>query len=319
MISQRNAINSVFEGIISMAGPANSLTSIFYALGANLAIFVAKLASALYTGSGAMLAEAVHSLADSGNQLLLIVGLRRSKRRPSPDHPLGYGKTIYFWSFIVALILFSMGGMFSVYEGFHKLHNPEPLTAPWIAIAVLFFSIFAEGISLWGCLREVNKTRGERSLYTWFKESRESELLVVFGEDFAALIGLVFALLAISLTILTGNPLFDAMGSITIGLLLIIIALMIGIEVKHLLIGQGVDQQTLRAIATFLENQDEITKVFNIITLQLGKDVMVAVKARMRDYPSPTAMIEAINRCEKRLKAEFPQIVWSFFEPDLRD
>jgi divalent metal cation (Fe/Co/Zn/Cd) transporter len=167
-----------------MSGQANSLTSIFFALGANFAIFVAKLAAALYTGSGAMLAEAIHSLADSGNQLLLIVGLRGAKRPPNDKHPLGYGKTIYFWSFIVALILFSM--------------------------------------------------RGNRTLFTWFRESRKSELLVVFGEDLAALIGLTFALLAVGLAMYTGNPLFDALGSIVIGVLLIIIAVMIGIQVKRL-------------------------------------------------------------------------------------
>ncbi len=302
-----------------MAGHANSLKSIFFALGANLAIFVAKLGAALYTGSGAMLAEAVHSLADSGNQLLLIVGLRGAKRPPNDKHPLGYGKTIYFWSFIVALILFSMGGMFSVYEGIHKLQHPEPLTAPWLAIGVLVFSIIAEAVSLWACLREVNKIRGNRSLFVWFQESRESELLVVFGEDLAALLGLSFALLAVGLAMLTGNPLFDALGSIVIGLLLIIIALMIGMQVKRLLIGQGVDPATYQAITCFLEGQEEIKTVFKLITLQLGSDVMVAVKAEMQEFQNQREMIEAINRCEQRLKQSFPQIVWSFFEPDLRD
>jgi cation diffusion facilitator family transporter len=302
-----------------MAGQANSLKSIFFALAANFSIFVAKLAAALYTGSGAMLAEAIHSLADSGNQLLLIVGLRGAKRPPNDKHPLGYGKTIYFWSFIVALILFSMGGMFSVYEGIHKLQHPEPLSAPWIAIGVLGFSIIAESISLWGCLREVNKIREGRSLFTWFRESRESELLVVFGEDIAALLGLTFALVAVSLAMLTGNPVFDALGSVVIGVLLIIIALMIGIQVKRLLIGQGVDPATHTAIITFLEEQAEIKKVFNLITLQLGQDVMVAVKAEMENYQNQSEMIKAINRCEKRLKAAYPQVVWSFFEPDLQD
>ncbi len=302
-----------------MAGHANSLTSIFFALGANLAIFIAKLGAALYTGSGAMLAEAIHSLADSGNQLLLIVGLRGAKRPANDEHPLGYGKTIYFWSFIVALILFSMGGMFSVYEGIHKLQHPEPLSAPWLAIGVLVFSIIAEGISLWGCLREVNKIRGNHSLFTWFQESRQSELLVVFGEDFAALLGLSFALLAVGLAMLTGNPVFDAMGSIVIGLLLVIIAFMVGLQVKRLLIGQGVDPATKQAIIDFLEDQAEVKKIFKLITLQLGNDVMVAVKAEMQEYPNQREMIEAINRCEQRLKQSFPQIVWSFFEPDIRD
>jgi cation diffusion facilitator family transporter len=302
-----------------MAGKANSLTSIFLALGANFAIFVAKLAAALYTGSGAMIAEAIHSLADSGNQLLLILGLRRAKRPPTDKHPLGYGKTIYFWSFIVALILFSMGGMFSIYEGIHKLNHPEPLVAPWLAITVLLFSIVAESISLWGCLREVNKIRGNHSLFTWFQESRQSELLVVFGEDLAALLGLAFALVAVGLAMLTGNPFFDAIGSIVIGLLLIIIAIMIGIQVKRLLIGQGVDPATKQAITSFLLEQVEIKRVLNLITLQLGSDVMVAVKAEMQDFQNQREMIEAINRCEKRLKKSFPQVIWSFFEPDIRD
>lgn len=302
-----------------MAGKANSLTSIFFALGANFAIFVAKLAAALYTGSGAMMAEAIHSLADSGNQLLLILGLRRAKRPPSDKHPLGYGKTIYFWSFIVALILFSMGGMFSVYEGIHKLNHPEPLAAPWLAITVLLFSIIAESISLWGCLREVDKIRGNHNLFTWFRESRQSELLVVFGEDIAALLGLAFAMVAVGLTMLTGNPFFDALGSIVIGILLIIIALMIGIQVKRLLIGQGVDPATKQAITSFLLEQEEIKRVLNLITLQLGSDVMVAVKAEMQDFQNQREMIEAINRCEKRLKKSFPQVIWSFFEPDIRD
>ncbi|MGB3212062.1 MAG: cation diffusion facilitator family transporter [Desulforhopalus sp.] len=310
---------STFRRNVDHGRQSNSLTSIFFALGANFAIFVAKLAAALHTGSGAMLAEAVHSLADNGNQLLLIIGLKRAKRPPSYDHPLGYGKTIYFWSFIVAVILFSMGGMFSVYEGIHKLQHPEPLTAPWLAIAVLIFSIIAESISLWGCLREVNKVRGDQTLFAWFHESRQSKLLVVFGEDLAALLGLTFALGAVGLAMLTGNPFFDALGSIVIGLLLIIIAVMIGIEVKRLLIGQGVDPATHKAMSAFINKQEGVQDVYHLISLQLGSDVMVAVKAMMREFPGQTAMIQAINRCELRFKKAFPQVIWSFFEPDIRD
>lgn len=298
---------------------ANSLRSIFFALGANSAIFVAKLAAALVTGSGAMLAEAVHSLADSGNQLLLIAGLRQSKKQPTEEYPLGFGKSIYFWSFIVALIMFSLGGMFSMYEGIHKLQHPVPLTSPWIAIGVLVFSIVAESISMWGCVREVNKVRRGRSYFRWFRESRESELLVVFGEDLAALLGLVFALIAVTATMLTGNPFYDACGSIVIGVLLLIIAVMIGVEVKSLLIGQSVDPMVRAEILSFLESRQPIDKVLNLITFQLGSDVMVAVKAEMNEHENQREMILAINSCERELKEKFPQVVWSFFEPDICD
>ena len=166
-----------------MAGGANSLKSILYALVANSLIAVAKGIAAVVTGSGAMLAEAIHSVADAGNQLLLIWGLKQSKTPPNDDHPLGYGKAVYFWSFVVAVVLFSMGGLFSIYEGVHKFMHPEPLKSPEWAVGVLLFAIFAEGFSLWGALREVKKVRFGRSLVRWFEESRQSELIVV-GETF---------------------------------------------------------------------------------------------------------------------------------------
>jgi len=295
---------------------SNSLKSIFFALGANSAIFIAKLAAALITGSGAMMAEAIHSLADTGNQLLLLVGLKQSRRPPTPNYPLGFGKSIYFWSFIVALIMFSLGGMFSIYEGVHKLQHPEPLASPWLAVGVLLFSITAESVSLWGCLREINKVRGKRSLFAWFRESRQSELLVVFGEDAAALLGLTFALAAIGLTMITGNPMYDAMGSIVIGGLLIIVAVGIGIEVKSLLIGQGVEPALKREMVAALEEEEKVNEVLNLLTFQLGKDVMVAVKARMQNCATANDLVDAINACEARFKGRFPETMWLFFEPD---
>ncbi len=302
-----------------MGEHASSLKSILFALGANFSIFIAKLVAAMVTGSGAMLAEAIHSLADSGNQLLLLLGLKQAKKPPTLEYPLGFGKSIYFWSFIVALIMFSMGGVFSIYEGVHKLNHPESLTSAWIAIGVLVFSIIAESVSMWGCVTEVNKVRRNRSYFRWFRESRESALLVVFGEDLAALLGLVFALLAVSLTMITGNPMYDALGSITIGVLLIVIAFLIGIEVKSLLIGQSVDPVIREEMIQFLRSRDEIKQVFNLITFQLGEDVMVAVKIEMEEFESQKDMIEAINRCERGLKTAYPQVLWSFFEPDIHD
>lgn len=302
-----------------MAGQADSLKSILFALVANSAIAVAKGFAALVTGSGAMLAEAIHSVADAGNQLLLILGLKQTRKAPTDDHPLGFGKSIYFWSFLVAVILFSVGGMFSLYEGTHKLMHPEPLTYPWVAIGVLVFAIVAESVSLWGCMREVNKERHGRSIVQWFKNSRSSALIVVFGEDIAALLGLALALLAVVATMLTGNPLWDALGTISIGVLLIVVAVFIAVEVKDLLIGQSVEPKYLAEIKQFLAERTEILEVYNVLTMQFGPDAMVAIKARMVPTGSEQAMIAAINKVELELRSEFEMISWLFFEPDVKD
>ena len=302
-----------------MSCHANSHKAILLALGANFAIFVSKLVAALLTGSGAMLAEAVHSLADCGNQGLLLLGMRQARRPPSDEYPLGWGRALYFWSFLVAILLFSVGGVFSVYEGVHKLGHPEPLKWPWLALGVLVFGVIAEGISMRGCLQEVNKARGEQNLWTWFRETRSSELLVIFGEDLAALIGLSLAALSVGATMLTGNLMFDAMGTVAIGVLLVVVAVALAVEVKALLIGQGVEPRRRAELVAFLENRSEVATVLNLITLQMGQDVMVSVKARMEPVASDRALIEAINTVERAMKAQFPDIRWSFFEPDLVD
>jgi len=302
-----------------MAGQADSLKSILFALFANSAIAVAKGVAALLTGSGAMLAEAIHSVADSGNQLLLILGLSQTRKTPTEDHPLGFGKSIYFWSFLVAVILFSVGGMFSMYEGVHKLLHPSPLTHPWVAIAVLAFAIVAESISLWGCLREVNKERFGRNIFQWFRQSRSSALIVVFGEDIAALLGLFFALAAICATYLTGNPLWDALGTISIGVLLIVIAFFIAVEVKDLLIGQSVDPATLQQMKQFLDERPEVDQVYNLLTMQFGPDAMVAIKARMVRTGSESELVAVINQVEREFKSRFSSTKWLFFEPDTED
>ena len=302
-----------------MSGKADSLKTVFLALGANFAIFLSKLAAAVLTGSGSMFAEAVHSLADCGNQGLLLIGMRQSRRAPSPEHPLGYGMVVYFWSFLVALLLFSVGGVFSFYEGIHKLQNPEPLHRPWLAIGVLAFGFVMESFSMWGCLREVNKARGGRSLWRWFRESRQSELIVVFGEDLAALLGLLLALAAVSATFMTKDPVYDAVGSIAIGVLLCVVAGFVAREVASLLIGKSAEAGVREGIAAFVAAQPEVEHVFNVITLQLGPDVMVATKAQMRGELSGRELIEAINRVEAGMKAKFPDVRWSFFEPDVAD
>ena len=302
-----------------MSAESDSLKSIFFALGANFAIALAKTAGAVFTGSSSMLAEAIHSYADCANQGLLIWGLKEGRRPPTPEHPLGHGKAVYFWSFIVALMLFSMGGLFSIYEGWHKLSAAEPLQYAGVAMGVLAFGIAAESVSLWGCLREIDKERGAQSLWQWFRSSRQSELIVVLGEDLAALGGLALALAFIGLAVVTGDPRWDAAGSIAIGTLLVVVAVVVGTEVKALLVGQSADPRLLEAMREHLRAQPEVVDVYNLLTQQLGREVMVAVKARMTPQPSDVALIEAINRVERGLHAAFPSVRWVFFEPDLAD
>ena len=301
-----------------MAG--NSTRAIYYALGANFAIAVAKGVAAFFTGSSAMLAETVHSLADCGNQGLLLLGLKQAKAPPSPEYPLGYGKAIYFWSFLVAVMLFTVGGMFSLYEGIHKLQaeHVEPGSSLWWAVAVLSFGIIVEGISMRTCIQEVNKSRGERSMWRWFRESRQAELVVIFGEDLAALLGLTFALVAVVVTMITGDPTWDAIGTIGIGALLIVVGVFVAIEVKAMLIGQSVDPERQAQIKQFLDGRPEIDEVLNLITLQLGNEAMVATKAKLRETRDMDIAIAEINTVEKAMKQAFPEVRWSFFEPDVK-
>ena len=280
---------------------------------------MAKGVAAFITSSSAMLAECVHSIADAGNQLLLILGLKQTRKPATDDHPLGFGKSIYFWSFLVAVILFTVGGMFSIYEGVHKLQHPQDVTSPLVAVGVLVFAIIAESISLWGCMREVNKERYGRGILQWFRESRSSALIVVFGEDIAALLGLIFALVAIGVTVLTGNPLWDAIGTISIGVLLLVVAVFVAIEVKQLLIGQSADPRMQSSLLEFLNERDDVSKVFNLITMQFGPDIMVAIKAQMGPAVSDRGLIDAINSLEGAIRSEFPTISWLFFEPDVED
>ena len=301
-----------------MAQGSDSARAVLLALGANFAIAVSKYVAAAVTGSGSMFAEAIHSTADCANQLLLLLGLKRAKRPPTLDYPLGFGKETYFWSFMVAVLLFSVGGLFSIYEGWHKLHSPEELKRPLLALGVLAFGIVAEGFSMWGALREVNKSRGERSLWQWFRGSRNSELVVIFGEDLAALFGLAFAFVAVLATWMTGNPLYDAAGGIAIGVLLVIVAVAVAIEVKAMLIGQGVEAPVRRDMVAFLESQPDIERVIELLTLHMGGDVMVAVKAKFRAQGNVKAFVDKINEIEAAFKARFPQTQWTFFEPDDR-
>lgn len=298
---------------------ASSAKAILYAFIANLGIALAKSWAAWFTSSGSMLAEAIHSYADCGNQLLLFVGLRQSMRPADPEHPLGYGKVSYFWSFIVALLLFSMGGLFSIYEGWHKLGAPEPLNQAWVALLVIGVSIGLEIASLMGCLREIRAVRGTRSLKAWLKTTRNAELVVVLGEDVAALIGLGIAFCFIALAAVTGNPAFDAIGSMCIGVVLVVISLWVASRIKSLIVGRSAEPELRRLIDAYIEDHTTIEAVFNTITLQLGPKVMLAAKIKMQPDIALEAAISAINDLEARIKAEFPEISWCFIEPDVKD
>ena len=302
-----------------MSGGADSTRAVLYALGANGAIAIAKYAAAWITGSSSMVAEAVHSTADCGNQLLLLLGLREARRPADADYPLGHGKETYFWSFIVAVMLFTVGGLFSIYEGVHKLAEGSKLTSPLVALGVLAFSLGMDAFSMAGCMREVNQGRGGRPIWRWFRETRNAELVVVFGEDLAALVGLVIAFCAVLLAWLTGDMRWDAAGSISIGVLLVVVAVMVAIEVKSLLVGQGVEEPVRRAMVDFLEGEPAVERILDLRTLHMGPDVVVAVKAKMRDHGGQDALIDAINRTEVAFKARFPEVQWTFFEPDIHE
>jgi cation diffusion facilitator family transporter len=294
-----------------------SKKSITFALLANLGIAITKTIAAVITGSGAMLAESIHSFADCSNQGLLFWGLKATGKKPDTEHPLGYGKEIYFWSFMVALILFSMGGLFSIYEGIHKISLHEGLKSPVIAIIVLTVSMVFEAASLYGCLTQINKLRHNETLREWYRNSRQSELIVVLGEDTAALLGLSLALISVILSIVTGNPVFDALGSIGIGALLVVISFVLAVKIKSLLIGQSTDEETSNEIKKFLESRTEIDRVLNMITFQLGPRIMVAVKAKMKNTDSVEQLINNINICESALKKNYPAVQCVLFEPDI--
>jgi cation diffusion facilitator family transporter len=293
--------------------------AILYAFLANGGIALAKTWAAWLTGSGSMLAEAIHSYADTGNQVLLYLGLKQAVKPPDKEHPLGYGKLSYFWSFIVALMLFSIGGVFSIYEGIHKLNHPEPLAEIWIAISVLIVAVVLESFSLMGCLREISAIRGARSFRDWLKHTRSSELVVVLGEDVAALLGLTLALLFVSLAAITGDPTFDAIGSMCIGAILIFVSVFLTIRVQSLLVGRSADPIIRDAIAKIICNDDDIEKVLNVITMQFGPDTLLAAKIKLKSGIDIDTAVARINELERNLKQEIPDLRWCFIEPDVTD
>jgi cation diffusion facilitator family transporter len=295
----------------------DSPKAIFYALAANFGIAVCKFGAAAYTGSGSMFAEAIHSSADCGNQLLLLFGLKQAEAPADSLHPLGSGREIYFYSMIVALLLFFVGGAFSVYEGVHRIAGHEEVSSPIVALVVLGVSVVLEAWSLSGALREIRKTSPGKSLWRWFRETRESDLIVIAGEDIAALAGLAIAFCAVLATMITGNPVYDAAGSIGVGVLLMVISCLVAREVKSMIVGESASPDVRKAIEAHLRARPEIIRLISLITLQWGKQIVVAVQAEMVEYESGRAMVDAINVIEEDLQQAFPQARWVFFEPDI--
>ncbi|MGE3547975.1 MAG: cation diffusion facilitator family transporter, partial [Kofleriaceae bacterium] len=262
----------------------------------------------------------LHSLSDCVNQLLLLLGLRQARRPPDDRYPLGQGRNLYFWSFMVAMLLFLGGGAYSIYEGIHKLQHPEPLDRPIIAIGILGFGLVVELWAMFGAIKAINERRGNRSLVRYLRETKDSDLVVIFGEDFAAVIGLALALIAVTIAAVTGNPVFDAIGTLAIGTVLIAVAVFLAVEVKSLLLGESADPMLLETIREVAAGDQRIIKVLRALTVQQGPgEVMVALKLQFRDDLTSGTLVTAINEFEQALQAKVPEVKWSFVEPDNAD
>jgi len=296
----------------------NSTKAIAYAFAANFGIAISKSGAAVWTGSGSLLAEAIHSFADCGNQVLLFVGMKRASRLATAKHPMGFGRESYIWSMMVAITLFSIGGLFSIYEGWLRFGEHHVVENTGIALLVLLVAVVLEALSLKGAMGAVDKEKAGRSLWQWFKETHSSELMVVVGEDLAALLGLVIAFVMLGLTMLTGNAVYDAIGSILIGILLVIVALLVGREVHSLLLGEA-DITIRDAVTDYLVTQPSVVKVLNVWAINHGDQVMLAIKAELRPDLKVSDAVIAINSMEEQIKKMHGRVKWVFFEIDNSD
>jgi cation diffusion facilitator family transporter len=283
----------------------------------NVVIAVSKGVAAAVTGSGAMLAETLHSFADCGNQLLLLKGVRATRRPADREHPFGYGRAMYFYSFIVALLLFFGGGVFSIYEGVHKLRHPEPVEDVGIALIILVISIVLEGWSTLGNIKVMNQRRGATGFLRYLRDTKDSDLIVVFGENSAAVLGLTLAIGALALAYETRDGRWDALGSLAIGLVLVGVATFLAREVKSLLVGEAAEPALLKCFEELAELDPNVDRVLNVLTLQQGpREIVVAAKLKLRPGLDTDGVVDAINAFERALKARVPEVRWSFIEPD---
>jgi cation diffusion facilitator family transporter len=298
--------------------PWREMRAVFAALGANLGIALAKFIAFAFTGSASMLAEAVHSVADTGNEVLLLVGRGRSLRPPSDEHPFGFGRERYFYGFVVSVMLFTVGAAFSVYDGLHKILNPEPIRAPQVAIIILVLSAVLEAFSLRTGVAEANKVRGDRNWGTFIRRTKAPELPVVLLEDLAALIGLGFAFVGVTLAWVTGDGRWDGAGSLAIGLLLGTAAAILAVEMKSLLIGEAASAEVQRKIVAALEDGPEVDRVIHMRTVHISPDaILVAAKIAVRPADTAAQVAAGIDAAEKRVREAVPIARTIYLEPDL--
>ncbi|MER5255294.1 MULTISPECIES: cation diffusion facilitator family transporter [unclassified Streptomyces] len=292
--------------------------AIVAALAANLAIAVAKFVAFLFSGSSSMLAESVHSLADSGNQGLLLLGGKKAQREATPQHPFGYGRERYIYAFLVSIVLFSVGGMFAIYEGYEKIKHPHEIEAWYWPVGVLVFAIIAESFSFRTAIKESNHTRGNLTWTQFVRRAKAPELPVVLLEDLGALVGLILALVGVSLALATGDGVWDGIGTLCIGILLILIAIILAAETKSLLLGEAAGTEEVEKIEKALVDGDKVTRVIHMRTLHLGpEELLVAAKIAVRHDDTAAEVAVAINAAEERIRAAVPIARVIYLEPDI--
>jgi len=297
---------------------SGSNRAIVAALLANLGIAVTKFVAFAFSGSSSMLAEGVHSLADTSNQGLLLLGGRQSRKKADATHPFGFGRERYVYAFVVSIILFSIGGVFSLYEGWEKLHNPHPLENAWLPIVVLLIAICLEGFSFRTAIKESNHVRGKQGWVEFIRRAKAPELPVVLLEDFAALIGLVLALLGVSLTILTDNSVFDAIGTLCIGVLLVLVAIVLGIETKSLLVGEGANPADTVAIRDAINAHPKVEALIHMKTLYLGpEELLIGAKIGFAKSDQLIEVANSINEVEAAIREVVPIARVIYIEPDV--
>jgi cation diffusion facilitator family transporter len=301
-----------------MAGGEHGTKAVVAALLANLGIAVGKLFGFAITGSASMLAESIHSVADSGNQGLLLLGGKRARRAADLEHPFGYGRERYFWAFVVALVLFSLGGAFALYEGVSKIRHPHEVESPGVAIGILGLAILLEGYSFRTAVREADQVRGDAGWWQFIRRSKNPELPVVLLEDLGALIGLVLATGAVILTLVTDDSVWDGLGTVSIGVLLTILAIVLAVEMKSLLIGESAERATEDAIRTAMEAQPTVDRVIHLRTQHLGpEELLVGAKVSFLGDLSVPELAEAVDRVEAAVRAAVPATGIMYIEPDV--